>query len=133
MNAKTYLDKALLYRENERRLDREIKRIERLLERGQIHPDDKRRKARARLRAMCDRMDSVRADFVEAYTTIIQEISKLDCGKRTDLRVQILMMRYVDGMTFLQIADRLGYAEAYVRSEHGKALGAFQRQFLSKK
>lgn len=69
------------------------------------------------------KMVQLQAEYYEAYTTIQKQIGELE----PELYRQILTLRYLDGMSFPKIADRLGYSFEYVRNTHGHALKKFEK------
>lgn len=69
--------------------------------------------------------------YAETYNAIVNQINSLEAGPKTLLYREVLSMHYIDGLTMLQIADRLGYSDSYANSCHSRALRLFADQFLS--
>lgn len=69
----------------------------------------------------------IRTDEMVGYRhEIIKEINQLNEPNHIDL----LMMRYVEGYTFEQIASEMGYSVRQVLRIHGSALQEFDRKIL---
>ena len=69
----------------------------------------------------------VRTDkMVRSRHEIIREINQL----KEPNHIELLMMRYVEGRTFEQIAREMGYSVRQVLRIHGSALQEFDRKIL---
>lgn len=134
MNAKTYLGRARWLRDQITRLNDKIYTIRsEMTSTGamrydkisvQSSPDnDPLLKYIERLADAERKMVQLQAEYYEAYTTIQKQIGELE----PELYRQILTLRYLDGMSFPKIADRLGYSFEYVRNTHGHALKKFEK------
>ena len=65
-------------------------------------------------------------DYHETRARIETQISALPDKRYRD----ILTLRYVDGMSLVGIADKLGYTHVWTRKLHGYALLCFERLWL---
>ena len=75
----------------------------------------------------CERkLVKLHAEYYATYENVLRQIGEME----PDLFRQILYLRYIEGMSFLKIADTLGRSFDYVRSRHAAALKAFQKKFL---
>lgn len=59
---------------------------------------------------------------VLAYKVISEQIEKLSCEKEKD----VLFYRYIKGLEWEKIAEKMGYSERHIYKYHGKALAHFE-------
>ena len=83
---------------------------------------------RKRLTECMGKLTRASEDYINAYTTIIDQINSMD---GTVMDREILTMRYIDGLSFAQIADRLRVDKNYVYNGHYKAINMFYKKFLN--
>lgn len=122
--ALTYLRQLKYLKSKCDRADREVADIDRRLNRN---PENA-----AALRRLQKDLRSWGKTYAETYNAIVNQINSLQAGSKTLLYREILSMRYIDGLTMLQIADRLGYSDSYANSCHSRALRLFADQFIKK-
>lgn len=137
MNAKTYLGKARWLKDQITRLNEKIYMIRsEMTSTGamrydkiavQSSPDgDPLVHYIDRLAAAERRMVELQVEYYETYGKIQRQIGEIE----PDLYRQILTLRYLDGLSFPKIADRLGYSYDYIRNSHGKALKTFSKRVV---
>jgi DNA-directed RNA polymerase specialized sigma subunit len=63
-----------------------------------------------------------RYQSIMAYKDIVRRIKRL----RSENELDVLFYRYIKGMDWWEIADRMNYSERWVHKIHGKALAHFQ-------
>lgn len=66
-------------------------------------------------------------DQLAATHTILEEITKSISGLEDPMQREVLELRYVDGLKWWQIANRMYISERWVRSLHRKALEVMQK------
>lgn len=64
----------------------------------------------------------LRTEAVKAYRQIIKDIEAVDDMAEREL----MRLRYINGMTWSQIADKMHYSDRWVRVLHGRALAHFK-------
>lgn len=64
--------------------------------------------------------------YINTYDTIRSQIDQIE----PQLYQQILAYRYLDGWSLERIAEILHYSYDWIRTNHGRALQAFERQFM---
>ena len=93
-----------------------------MLHPGKEEPVDVKALAEQRRQELLDLMKSTLERCCE-IETIIERVEG-DGENKTCLYRQILRLRYLDGLTFSQIADQLHYHERHVRRLHRESLEA---------
>ena len=63
-----------------------------------------------------------RHDRVQAYKVIVQQINML----HNEVEKDVLFYRYIKGLEWYEIGDKMGYSERHIHRFHGKALAHFQ-------
>lgn len=76
----------------------------------------------AQIQGMIDDLKKERGLRIMTYQDIVRRIKKLKSRNEDD----VLFYRYIKGMEFWEIAERMGYSERHVTRIHGKALVHFQ-------
>ena len=71
------------------------------------------------------------ASYVAFKGKIIAEIYDIEAGDNTKLFIDILMMRYIEFKRLEEIAVKTNLSYDYIRHQHGYALMAFQKQYLT--
>lgn len=64
----------------------------------------------------------LRTEAVKAYRQIIKDIEAVDDMAEREL----MRLRYINGMTWSQIADKMHYSDRWVLVLHGRALAHFK-------
>lgn len=122
--ALTYLKQLKYLKSKSDRAEREVADIDRRLSKSKDNA--------AALRRLQKDLRSWGKTYAETYNAIVNQINSLQAGSKTLLYREILSMRYIDGLTMIQIADRLGYSDSYTNSCHSRALRLFDDQFIKK-
>ena len=58
---------------------------------------------------------------MEEYKTL------MNCLKLTPAERRVCDLKYVEGLNFMEIGDRLGYSESGIKKIHGRALNKIAR------
>jgi DNA-directed RNA polymerase specialized sigma subunit len=75
--------------------------------------------------SICDREDELK-EKMDAYAKIERKVSeKIDEVKEQKYR-DLLRYRYILGLTYDQIADRMNYSPRHIARMHDKAVEAFE-------
>ena len=136
MKAKAYLQQASYIRQRMRFVGEKIEEIRTSLESTgairydkisvQSSPDpDPMIGSIARLDELVRKYDAMNSSYYDALIEIQKRINGMD----SELYRKILAYRYLDELTFIQIADRMSYSYAYIRNKHGEALVAFSKKY----
>lgn len=116
-----------ILRREESRLRVRLADLERRIRLPALHRGKADRKS---MEALAARHRQDLLDLIEETLRRCREIEEIigrteGAGEdRTQLYRQILRLRYVDGLTFCEIADRLHYHERHIRRLHREALTA---------
>ena len=76
----------------------------------------------AQIQTMIDDLRKERGLRIMTYQEITRRIKKLKSRNEDD----VLFYRYIKGMEFWEIAEKIGYSERQIHRIHGKALAHFQ-------
>ena len=136
MKAKAYLQQASYIRQRMRFISEKIEEIRTSLESTgairydkinvQSTPDPDPMVAHI---ARMDELTRQYKDLNERYYATLVEIQERINGLGSELYRKILAYRYLDELSFMKIADRMGYTFAYIRNKHGEALVAFSKKY----
>lgn len=137
MNAKQYLMRARWLRDQIERIGDKIYMLrEEMTSTGAIRYDkisvqsspdgDPLLKYITRLTDAEEKLVRLQVEYYETYTTIAKQIDSIE----PELFRQILSLRYLEGLTLHQIADRLCYSYEYIRNRHGAALKKFSEDVV---
>lgn len=72
-------------------------------------------------------LDTLLTDTLRSYTSIVDDIATACVNLEPSLR-EVVLMRYVDGNDWDEVADRLRYSEAHVYELHRIALRELSKQ-----
>lgn len=81
-----------------------------------------------RIQGMIDELRKERGLRIMTYQDIARRIKKLKSRNEDD----VLFYRYIKGMEWWEIAEKMNYSERWVLKIHGKALAHFQMPNLEK-
>ena len=136
MKAKTYLQRAVFLKKLIDDCDEKILEIRTEMESAgairydklnvQVTPEDPILRNIARLDALMTRADLLRLEYYELFFEIQQRIEKME----NPLQRDILRLRYLECMSFDQIAEELDYSLDYVYSVHSLALRIFEKRYF---
>lgn len=72
-------------------------------------------------------MDEMISVYIEIRSRIVKQINALD----DPVHIELLYLRYIDGLTFEQIAAAMHYTERWTQILHGRALQSFTSKFIN--
>lgn len=135
MTAKEYLQQlqkykrtAQLYAERIEELYHEATGIKAIVydkDRVQVSPEDRMEKIFMRIDSEAEKYAKARARYDREVRKRVEMIASLE----NPVHVELLTLRYVDGLKWEEIACAMGYTFRHTTRLHGDALGAFGRMF----
>ena len=72
-------------------------------------------------------LDRTAGEYIELRSRIVEQINALD----DPVHIELLYLRYIDGLTFEQIAAAMHYTERWTQILHGRALQSFTSKFIN--
>ena len=72
----------------------------------------------ARIDDLIEQLKKEQKSRIESYNDIRQKIKELKCQNEDD----VLFYRYIKGMNWWEIAEKMNYSERWILKLHGKAL-----------
>ena len=75
-----------------------------------------------------EELAAVYRDTVKASTAIMSEVAAVIMRVPDKTQMEILWLRYVDGLKWEEIAEKMGYGREWVCRVHGKALQSIHRK-----
>jgi len=133
MDTKSYLKRAMLAQAEISYLREQIQYLrEKIMNVGSVVNDDMKVQTSKSYDTMgdtvasiCDREDELK-EKMDAYAKIERKVSeKIDEVKEQKYR-DLLRYRYILGLTYDQIADRMNYSTRHIARMHDKAVEAFE-------
>ena len=134
MDTKSYLKRAMLAQAEINYLREQIQYLrEKIMNVGSVVNDDMKVQTSKSYDTMgdtvasiCDREDELK-EKMDAYAKIERKVSeKIDEVKEQKYR-DLLRYRYILGLTYDQIADRMNYSPRHIARMHDKAVEAFEQ------
>lgn len=133
MTVKQYLGRAAYFKQQIKRTEERIAALQETMRSARAIRYDKDRVQASAGDPMLDYIEQLedlrvqeaelQIKYTNAYNRIRAEIDELE----SPLQQTILTMRYLDGMSFRQIANRMNYSQRYMEKMHGRALQQFAR------